>query len=109
MRNAQVLVVVLLTLGTLMAAPGFAADAIADAELALPAFAADGDLEVVLVEEELLMTPAESAELQEILDPSQGLLENKIRDCTGEDWRCPDPENCRCLAVTATQVFCDCS
>lgn len=96
MRKLFALSVVLLALGALAAIPGSAADV-------------DTQAQIDLVQEEALMTPAETTELQEILDPSQGLLEEKIRDCSGEDHLCPDPDNCRCLAVTATQVYCDCS
>ncbi len=101
MRKMLMSSLVLLALAALTVAPGFAADV----EQATP----DQPTQLDLPMEEPLMTPAEAPELQEILDPSQGLLEDKIRDCSGEDHLCPDPDNCRCLAVTATQVYCDCS
>lgn len=85
MRHARVLVLTLLTLGLLAAAPGFAADTTTD-------------VQIDLSQEEALMTPAESPELPDILDPSQGTLEEKLRICDLDPDNPCEP-NCLCVEV----------
>lgn len=85
MRNAHVLVVVLLTLGTLMAVPGFATDSNPQATVDL------------LEAETVLETPAEAPALDDLFGDT--LRTNAIRTCTEqEELMCPP--QCGCVFVS---------
>lgn len=93
MRKIFVLSFVVLSLAALTMTPGFATDVD-------PAIQAD------LTVEEPLMTPAETPEVPDLLDPSQDLLEEKIEQCSGPHPECP--EGCECAAITVNKVYCTC-
>lgn len=85
MRHARIVVLTLLALGLLVAAPGFAVNT-------------PTDIQIDLSQEEPLMTPAESPELPDILDPSRGTWEEKLLICDLDPDNPCEP-NCLCVEI----------
>lgn len=81
MHKVLTLSITLLALGALVAVPGIASDM-------------DAEAQVDLVEEEALMSPAETPELPEVI-PGDSMREDKIRACTeAEAATCPPGTAC---------------
>lgn len=99
MRKIFVSSLVFLALAAWTMAPGFAA------EVEPPA--PDEPTQIDLPVEEPVMTPTEDPETLDLLDPSQGTLEKKIRAC--EPWEAEQycAPGCDCV-ITASNVYCFC-